>query len=248
MISALIITKNEAANVGRCIASLKEVVDEIIVLDSGSEDDTVAVSEEAGAVVFNVAWEGYARTKNKGHELCKNDYILSVDADEELSDELKQSILDLRNKTLKGAYLLDRHNLYLDKWVKRCGWYPDWKIRLFNKREAKWTGDYVHEKLVLKEGVQTRKLNGPLLHHSITSIKQHKDTVAKYALLAAQKRIDAGKKGNTVKGAITFLTTFTRIFIFKGGFIEGRRGYLIAYYSGLSKWLRQKHMVQLRRK
>lgn len=242
-ISALIITKNEEVNIGRCIASLRNVADEVVVLDSGSTDRTREIAESTGSRVIETEWKGYAATKNSGHRHCQYDYILSVDADEELSEELAQSIEQAKAKGLQGAYLLDRHNYYLGKWIKTCGWYPDRKIRLYPAHAAEWTGNYVHEQLTLQTGVTVQQLKGALRHHSIQSLAQHKATVNKYAQLAAQKRLDSGKKGSLLKGALAFAATFLRIYFLQSGIIEGKRGFFIAWYSGLSKWKRQKLMI-----
>ena len=147
-IAALIIARNEAANIERCIASLRGVADEILVLDSDSTDDTVALARAAGATVTEVVWKGYAQTKNEGHLLTRAPYILSVDADESLSEGLRAEILAVKPRLKGEAYAMPRLNWYCGRWIRHCGWYPDPKIRLF-PRETRWEGEFVHETLVL---------------------------------------------------------------------------------------------------
>jgi len=244
-ISAVIITLNEERYIRTCINSLLQVADEILLIDSGSTDSTCAIAEELGAKCISSEWLGYAATKNKGNKIAAHNYILSIDADEELSAQLRSSILQVKEKGLNGAYIFDRHNYYLGKWIKKAGWHPDMKLRLFHKSEAKWEGDYVHETLKLKAGSPSQTLVGALNHYSISSIDQHKQTVRKYARLAAERVADEGKNLNAVKSGLSALFTFVKIYLFKGGILEGSRGFKIAKYSAWSKWLRWKYFKDL---
>lgn len=239
MISAVVITKNEETNIARCLESLKYVADEIIVLDSGSTDKTADIANSLGATVVQTEWKGYAQTKNYGNSLAQNAYILSLDADEEISKELEVAILREKRIGLRGAYRFDRRNYYGSRWIKTCGWYPDRKIRLFHNDEASWRGDFVHEQLIVKDGIKISDLPGSLNHYSIRDRYHHRQTVEKYARLAAQRILDQGKKPSRLKGMLSACTAFFQKFILKKGFLDGALGYSISLQSARSKWLRQ---------
>jgi glycosyltransferase involved in cell wall biosynthesis len=247
-ISAVIITKNEEKNILTCLRSLVNVVDEIIVLDSGSTDQTVKLCKDHGAIVHQVEWLGYAQTKNHGNALATHDYILSIDADEELSQALATEILTTKTVGLTGGYLLDRHNFYKGKWIRWAAWHPDYKLRLFNKQQARWVGDFVHEKLVLSDSTGTQKIEGALNHYSIQSKEHHIATVKKYAKLAAERENKEGKNRSALKSAFSAAFTFIKIYFFKFGILEGTRGFSIALYSGWSKWLRYKFRIHKNKK
>ena len=147
-ISAVIITRNEERNLERALASLAAVADEVIVVDSGSTDRTREIAERAGARFVAHAWEGYAPQKNFAANQAHHDWILSIDADERLSIELADEIVKWKSTTLPAlgaAYSMPRRTFYLGKWIRHSGWYPDRKIRLYDRRVCRWEGDFVHE-------------------------------------------------------------------------------------------------------
>lgn len=224
-ISAVIITLNEARNIARCITSLQGIADEILVLDSGSKDGTVALAQQLGATVIDTPWEGYAATKNKGHQLAQHAYILSLDADEALSDALQAAILTAKDQ-LQGAYSFNRLNNYCGTWIKHGGFYPDKKVRLFPKEQASWVGDYVHEQLLLEKGTTVTHLSGDLLHYSYYTRQEHEERLEKYAQLAADKL--RGRPGLTAKQYLSPTWRFVQAFLLKGGFIDGKAGYHLA--------------------
>ena len=170
-ISAVIITYNESANIARCISSLKNVVDEVIVSDSNSTDETKNIAEHLGAKVFIRNFEGYGATKNLANYQATNDWILSIDADEELDEHLADNITRIKKHLEKNTvYECQRLNNYCGKWIKHGGWYPDKKVRLFNKQHVKWDLAEVHETLEIPEQYNKQLLNGKLLHYSYTSV------------------------------------------------------------------------------
>ena len=171
-ITAVIITQNEAANIARCLNSLQDVTDEIIVLDAFSTDETQNICESYASVKFiQRAWEGYAASKNFANSLAKSNYILSLDADEILSEELKSSILNVKSYINIGkAFQFNRLNHIIDQPIHHSGWYPDRKIRFFPKNNSKWVGDFVHERLQTESNVEA--LKGDLLHFTYSSIEQ----------------------------------------------------------------------------
>ncbi|RLD77314.1 MAG: glycosyltransferase family 2 protein, partial [Bacteroidetes bacterium] len=150
-LSAVIITQNEEQNIGRCIDSLKGVADDIVVVDSGSTDNTEAICKEKGARFFYNKWEGYIEQKNFANDLAEHKYILSVDADEALSGQLRDSILEAKESLKADGYEMNRLTNYCGTWIRHGGWYPDRKLRLFHRDKFEWGGEKIHEAMVMKE-------------------------------------------------------------------------------------------------
>lgn len=226
-ISAVIITFNEERNIQRCIDSLRDVADEIIVIDSFSTDKTKSICEQNKVTFIQTDWKGYSATKNFGHTRANSEWILSMDADEALSDSLKKEIVDAKKSGLKGAYRFPRLTNYCGTWIRHGGWYPDKKIRLFNRNEARWEGSFVHEELVVKEGVSITELKGDLLHYSYYTIEEHLQRSEKYAKLGAEK-IAAKGKGVFLKSIFSPVVRFIQMYFFKAGFLDGYHGFKIA--------------------
>lgn len=235
MVSAVIITKNEARNIGRCLASLVGVADEVIVLDSHSTDSTQGICLAHGARFIPQDWLGYAATKNLGNNLCSHPYILSMDADEALSPQLKESILALGGK-LQGAYQFNRLAFYCGTPVRHGGWYPDRKVRLFPKDAAAWQGDFVHEELVLAPGMKTTWLEGDLLHYTYYSVEEHWARARKYAGLAADAMVGRGKMGLLLKACLSPGWRFVQMYFIKAGFLDGKAGWNIARITAMEVW------------
>jgi len=231
-ISAVIITLNEEKNIARCLNSLKEIADEIIIVDSGSTDRTRDIAEKFNKVNFiTKEWEGYSKTKNFGNQSAKYDWILSIDADEEISDELKKNIINLKklNLTQKYVYCFARLTNYCGQWIHFAGWYPDMKPRLFPKKEAFWEGDYVHENLHYQ--LPTKILKGDLLHYSYQSIEQHKQKTLYYARLQAQKLLEKKVRFNKIKLYLSPIFTFIKMYFVKLGILEGKLGFHLCWIS-----------------
>jgi glycosyltransferase involved in cell wall biosynthesis len=233
-ISAVIITFNEQEHIEKCIRSLEGIADEIIVMDSSSTDDTVAICEELGAVAVNTEWFGFANTKNLGHDKSTYNFILSIDADEELSPELKRSLRNIKNKGIneKQVYSFNRLNNYCGQWIKYAGWYPDKKVRLFDKRNTRWEGE-VHEQLVYVHPTTEQHLKGDLLHYSIKDKKDHIARIHKYNKLAR-------KYPNRTIAFLLAVATFVKLYFVKLGFLEGRLGYQLCLISAKAKIWRYK--------
>ncbi len=231
-ISAVIITLNEQEYIAECIVSLQKVANEIVLIDSYSTDKTVAIATQLGAKVVQTDWKGYAETKNWGNKQAANNLILSIDADEVLSQELISSLQQLKQKGVeaKTVYAFNRLNNYCGKWMKYAGWYPDTKVRLFNRNEAKWEGD-VHEKLAFTQAVTTEWLNGDLLHYSIKDKADHKAREKKYAKLAKPY-------ANKLIAAFSAVAKFLKMYIVKQGFRAGKLGFQLAWISARAKFWR----------
>ena len=226
-ISAVIITKNESENIARCIQAAAKAVEEVIVVDSMSKDDTAEIARQSGARVIQKEWLGYAQTKNFANGLAINNWILSIDADEVLSDELIESIknIELQPSTV---YALDRINNYCGQWIKHSGWYPDWKKRLFDRRHVYWVGDYVHEKIKHPSDFKIVELTGLLEHYSYKTQEEHWERIERYTQLAAEEMHAKGTKSYLTKIWISPLFRFFRTYVLKMGFLDGKNGYLIS--------------------
>ncbi|MDX2247367.1 MAG: glycosyltransferase family 2 protein [Bacteroidia bacterium] len=243
-VSAVIITLNEAANIGRCLASLKGVADEIIVADSGSTDDTEAICRASNVRFFRVEWLGYSQTKNWANDLATGDYILSLDADEVLSEPLRQAILP-EKKHLSGAYSFNRLTNYCGHWVRYCGWYPDRKVRLFPKNQARWEGEFVHEILQTDSSLNIRHLSGDILHYSYNSLADFKHRMDRYSTLAAEDLHNRGKKASWWKLVFSPLLKFIILYFVRRGFLDGKAGGEICYFSAQANYLRYKKLQKL---
>jgi glycosyltransferase involved in cell wall biosynthesis len=226
-ISVVIITKNEIDRISICLQSLHALTDDIIVVDSRSNDGTAEKAKELGAQVFDTSWQGYGPTKNFGHQKAKYDWILSLDADEALSKELLEEISEM--KLNPGCiYAIDRQNFYLGKAIKYSGWSPDWVLRIFNKNEVKWNENLVHEKLILPERNHIIKLKGKLFHNSYRSLEDHRTKIEKYAILRAQTWIANAKSPGIPKRFLGPIWKGFKSFILKLGFLDGKAGWTIA--------------------
>ncbi|MFN3874809.1 MAG: glycosyltransferase family 2 protein, partial [Flavobacteriales bacterium] len=179
-ISAVIITRDEERNIARCLASLKGVADEIVVVDAQSGDRTRVIATAHGAAVHVRPWAGYSDQKNFANALARHPWILSIDADEALGEALREDLIGLKARGLSGAYRMKRLTNYCGHWVRHGGWYPDRKVRLFPKAGSRWVGDHVHEELLLPEGCAVSDLKGDLLHYSYHSVQDHYDRIERY--------------------------------------------------------------------
>lgn len=245
-ISAVIITKNEERNLGRCLESLSGVVEEILVIDSFSTDKTQEIATEAGARLLTREWMGYSATKNWANDQAQHPYILSLDADEALSPELRDSILDIKDG-LNGCYRFNRLTQYCGQWIRHSGWYPDAKVRLFPKGKARWVGEYVHETLQTDDGLAQVHLPGDLLHYSYYQISEHIARANKYSDLAAQQISQSGKKGLIFKCLINPYFRFWKHYLLKGGFLDGYYGFVISMVASFEVFLKYAKAISLRR-
>ena len=236
-ISAVIITLNEEKNIGRCLDAIKEVADEVIVIDSFSTDRTKAICAEYGVNFIEHNWEGHSSSKNFGNKLAKNDWILSVDADEVISEQLKMAISDINPENPAIAYKMNRLSCYCGKWIKHGGWYPDTKLRLWNRNFGKWEGD-IHEQVVVQPGLPISFLNGDILHYTYNSFKEHVEISYKYSELAAKSLLSKGKKVGWHKLIISPVLRFIKSYFLKKGILDGKIGLMIAITAAYSTFLK----------
>ncbi len=239
-ITAVIITHNVADTIRPCLAALKLVCNEILVLDSFSDDGTIEICEKMGVTLVPQEWLGYAQTKNVGNDMAKNDWILSIDADEVLSDELVAVLQKLKPEDGK-VYALDRLTNFCGKWIHHSGWYPDWKVRLFNRQHVRWQGDFVHETLAIPADFQEVKLQGKLFHYSYKDSEDHYRRMEKYARLSAQEQFQKGKRPTFAKLYLSPPARFFRTYFLKKGFLDGREGWIISIRS--ARMVRQRYRI-----
>jgi glycosyltransferase involved in cell wall biosynthesis len=247
-ISATIITLNEERNIERCICSLKNVADEIIVLDSNSTDRTEEICLKHKVTFVKRDWEGYAASKNYLNALANYSYILSMDADEAVDEELEQELLNVKTSEMPALYSVNRITNYCGRWIKHGGWYPDVKTRLFPKEGCFWDGEFVHEELVYPKGSKVIQLKGHLSHYSYYSYKEHRERADTYSTLTAKKMNKAGKKASALKPLLSGVSRFISMYLLKAGFLDGKMGFKIAQISAQSNVFKYQELRRLNQK
>ena len=226
-LSAVIITFNEERNIQRCIESLLPVADEIIVVDSFSTDRTEEICKLYGIKFFQNVFEGHIEQKNIALLKANHEWILSVDADEALSETLQKAIKKSLEAPQFDAFAMNRLTNYCGKWVKYCGWYPDTKVRLVKKNKAHWTGTNPHDKLELKEKSQVCSLQGDLLHYSYYTKEDHFKQIEYFGNISAKELFLKGKNISVFLLYLKVITQFFKSYFVKMGFLDGKTGWLI---------------------
>lgn len=236
-LSVAIITFNEERNIERCLLSLQEVADEIVVVDSFSKDKTEEICKRFSVRFIPHIFEGHIQQKNYAIEQCNGDYILSLDADEALSEELKNAILqEKKNGFSASIFKFNRLSNYCGHWVKYCGWYPDTKVRLIRKGDAIWGGINPHDELQAQSGEVAKHLQGDLLHYTIATREEHYKQVEFFSTIGAQEAFKKGKKSNwaIILGKTVF--KFFRDYFIKLGFLDGATGFTISRISAYATY------------
>ena len=244
-VSAVIITFNEERNIADAIRSVAWA-DEILVVDSESRDRTREIAESLGARVIISPWPGFAAQKQLATDSAKNDWILSVDADERVTDELRNEIAALRNSPPAfDGYTVPRLSIYLGREIRHGGWYPDRQLRYFDRRRGRWKNRVIHESFDLNDGSRVGRLSGEFLHYSVESPEHHaRMVVERYAPLSAQQMLADGKRTSRFNAIVSCVSTFLRTYILKLGVLDGFPGLLIAYFAAHNSLL--KHLILLR--
>lgn len=249
-LSVVIITYNEEDTIARCIDSIRAIADEIIVLDSFSTDKTVAIAKEKGAKIIKEKFQGFTAQKNLVIGYSSSQYIFSIDADEVVSEELLRSIQIEKQKDFPAdAYEMNRLNFFGTREIKTCGWYPDTKVRLWNKNLAGWKGALVHEAwsfLDSKNDGVIEKLNGDLLHYTYQTKEDLVRQSEKFAVLAAKTLKEKNVFYLLMKMFFSALFKFIRNYFFKLGFTEGVLGFTICYYQSTEVFLKYYYAIELK--
>lgn len=230
LLSAVVITFNEEQNIPECIDSLKKITEDIIVVDRFSSDKTKMICLEKGVRFYERKWEGYSSAKNFGNDHAKHDWILSIDADEKISDELIESIRQEFKNPKSDAYQLSFLTNFCGKWIRHGAWYPEWHIRIFNKKKIHWEGA-LHEKLYIEKNSKIGKLNGFVFHFTVRNLEDYLKKKNIYTTLAAETMFREGKKATFTKLYLSPLVRFVADYFFLLGFLDGYQGYVIAKQS-----------------
>lgn len=247
-ISAVIITFNEEQNIGRCLDSLNALADEILVVDSYSTDKTEHICSNKGARFIQNPFNGHIEQKNFAVSKAEHDYILSLDADEALSEELRKSILHVKNNWSYDGYSLNRLTNYCGKWIRYCGWYPDRKLRLWDRRKGSWGGVNPHDHVIMQRNSSTSHLSGDLLHYSYYTTKQHIAQINSFSDIAAHAAFEKGRKSHLVIDILLNpLFTFVKKYFLKLGILDGYYGFVISINSAFGKFLKYIKLRELNR-
>ncbi len=244
-VSVVIITRNEAHIISDTLASIASLTEDVVIVDSGSTDETTTLATAAGATILNTNWDGFGESKNKGIDAAKHDWILSIDADEQPDGQLINSLhaIDLTDSSV--VYNI-RFKTFLGKKEIRYGeWGNDSHIRFFNRTQIKWNNAKVHEKLVIPPGVKTKGIDGFIVHYTMKDIAEYATKMTGYALLNAEHYHRQGKKSNWIKTMVSPPFSFIKNYFFKLGFLDGREGFLIARITAFYTMLKYARLNEL---
>ena len=237
-LSVVIIAFNEEKDIEKCLKSAQDVADEILVVDSLSTDKTPEICESFGVRFISHRWEGYVKQKNYALGQAKYDHVLSLDADEALSEEMHQAIIEIKKDWKYDAYIFKRKNKYCGKWMEFTTLYPDRKLRLFDRRKGRWTGYDPHDHVVMDADASTKRLNVDLMHWAIEDLEEHKRKTLNFAHVAAKAYAEKGRKPWLGQAIIRSLWRFLREYFFHLGILEGKQGAWIAWYSARYTYLK----------
>ena len=245
-LSVVIITKNEEKNILRCLESVKWA-DQIVLVDSQSTDRTVEIANEYGAKIISPEWQGYGPAKKAGVDSADHDWVLSLDADEVLSESLIEEIKDLLSKdNLADGYYIPRKTNFIGKWINHCGWYPDYVLRLFDRRQGNFNLAVVHEAVII-EG-RTEKLKHDMLHYSYPDLEEYFNKFNRYTTIGAEQLHRQGKKAGFFHVAIKPPIAFIKHFIIKAGFLDGLEGFLVSFLSATAVMVKYGKLYRLNKK
>jgi len=244
-ISAIIVAFNEEKKIADAIKSVLWA-DEVIVVDSESTDATTKIATDFGARVIVQAWLGFSEQKQFGVDVAQNDWILSLDADERVSDDLRSEIVNLRSRERPDAdgYRIPRLSYYMDRAIKHSGWYPDRQLRLFDRRMGRWNGRLIHESVIMEPEAKVETLRRDILHFSIDGPAQHHRMIGeRYAPMAAKQMFQSGVRTSRLRALAAGPLAFLRSYVLHAGFLDGFPGFCIARFAGHHAFL--KHVLLL---
>ena len=247
-LSAVIITFNEEKNIERCIESLRDVSDEILVVDSFSTDATKKFCTKLGVRFLEHPFKDYISQKNYAVSQASYDHILSLDADEMLDKTLQQEIHKIKQNGQADGYTFNRLNNYCGKWIYHCGWYFDHQLRLFDRRRGRWVGMYVHESVELDKTAKICHVPGNILHYTYSSISEHIAKTNRYTTIQSCGAFKQGKKSSLCHIILRPSWKFFRDYILKMGFLDGKKGFYICIINALYVFLKYVKLEELDKK
>ncbi len=245
-LSVAIITLNEERNIERCIRSVQPVADEIVVVDSHSTDRTKEICLSLGVRFIENAFVDFVQQKNFALDQLSHEYVLSLDADELLSEPLQQEVMAIKQDCQFSAYRFNRLNNYCGQWIRHCGWYPDAKLRLWKRTDGRWGGSGIHESVILNDHVRTHHIGQDILHYSYRSVSDHIAQINKFTSMSAQAYHQRGKKVFPVIHWIFYpLFTFLNRYIFHLGILDGSMGFVVCKSTAYAKYLKYLKLYEL---
>lgn len=247
-ISACIITFNEEQKIAAAINSVSWA-DEVIVVDSYSTDRTAEIAESLNAKVLKKNWSGFSKQKQYAVDAASHDWIFSLDADELVSEKLKNEILRLKTtpkNQISGGYRIPRLSYYMNRPIRHGGWYPDWQLRFFDRRQGKWKEVLIHESVEMSQNSRIDKLSGDIIHFSVENAAHHHKMIGeRYAPLAARQLFERGKKTSPLRIFTAGFTTFIQTYFLKRGFLDGLAGFTIARFAAHHAFLKHQLLWEL---
>ena len=247
MISIIVITKNEADDIRECLKSISWA-DEIIILDSGSSDDTVKIAREFSKLVYiSQDWQGFGIQKNRALAYATHNWVLSIDADERITPELRTEIQKaIAEPNSNSGFRIPRSSSYCGKFMRHSGWSPDYVVRLFRKDSGKFSEDIVHESLVINGNIGT--LNYPIRHYAFSDLEEVLDKINRYSSAGATQKLNQGKRSSLGKAVRHGLWAFMRTFFIQAGFLDGREGFMLAVSNAEGVYYRYLKLMYLQEK
>ena len=243
-LSVVLITHNAAAQLADCLASVA-FADEVLVVDSGSSDGTAEIAARYGARVLQKEWMGFGRQKQFAVEQAAHDWVLCLDADERVSPELAASLVRALQAPASPVYRMARRNRFLGRWLRHGEGYPDWSVRLFDRREARWSDDSVHEKVIF--AVTPGTLQGDLLHESAEDIGRYLEKQNRYTTLAAEDLHRHGRRAGIAELVLSPLVRFLKFYVLRLGFLDGLPGLAHISVGCMNSFMKYAKLVELQK-
>lgn len=246
-ISAFIITKNEEKNIEDCLKSL-HWVDEIVVVDDFSEDNIETICKRYGVKFFRNKFTGFKDQKKYAMELTSKDWVLELDADERISDELKDAIKNIKSEDFEkfDGFEFKRKNYFWGKWIKHGGFYPDYKLRLYNKKRGRWTDQNIHERFI--PNGETKKINGDIIHFQTMDLKTFFLKTIRYSYLSAEELFKSKKRARWHHFTVRPLYTFLYRYLVRLGFLDGLQGFVISVMGAIGTYAKYMFLKEMEKK
>ena len=244
-LSVVIITYNEDKNIARCLDSVMAIADDVVVVDSFSTDKTKQICIERNARFVEHKFDGHIEQKNWAITQTKHQVVLSLDADEALTEQLQKEILTIKNNWQYDGYSFNRLTNFCGTWIKHCGWYPDKKLRLWDTTKGAWGGENPHDKVMMQKGASIKHINHDILHYSFYTIEQHLKQIEYFTDISSKAAFEKGKTSNSFKIFYKSTFKFIRDYFLKLGFLDGYHGYVVCKNSAYAKKLKYKKLKVL---